>query len=251
MKKLIVSTLVISGLTLTGVSSFALNEHSGNAQTEQMQEGAEHAAKTKEIRGTVTKVQDSAVEIKDEAGKTHLFDTTSLQNLEELQAETLEAGDSVRVELEDGQATMIKKVEAKSDASSVHSSDTSDARTYENEGMNKENELSLADDTPKEESSMPSGRFEGTESSEIAGEGEYVVKEGDTLGDIAEEQLGSKEDWKIIARANDIENPDMIYVGQRLTIPSEELNREEAPEGDQHEPMEHNTEDAPTAPESY
>ncbi|MGH7889585.1 MAG: LysM peptidoglycan-binding domain-containing protein, partial [Thermodesulfobacteriota bacterium] len=245
-----------------------------------------------EFRGEVTNVQDSTVEIKDEAGKTHSFDTTGLQNLEELQAEALQPGDLVRVEINGGQATLIEKVEAKSDASSEDSSTTAKSNTEKNDSMkqdvdvnkesgaasaegnsemakdnpedadsmkqdmNKENEPS-AEDTSKDESSMSAERHEGTEQAEISGEGEYVVKEGDTLGNIAEEQLGSQEDWQIIARANDIDNPDKIYVGQRLTIPSdannssEEFNREEAPDSGQTEPMKDNTENAPTAPGSY
>ncbi len=304
MKKLIVSTIVISGLALTGVSSLALNEQSKDAQAEQhMQQGAEaeHGAKTEEFRGEVTNVQDSTVEIKDEAGTTHSFDTTGLQNLEELQAEALQPGDLVRVEIEGGQVTLIEKVEAKSDASSEDSSTTAQSKSNterndsmkQNEDVNKESgaasaegnsemakdnpedadsmkqdmnkeNVPLAEDTSKDESSMSAERHEGTEQAEISGEGEYVVKEGDTLGDIAEEQLGSQEDWQIIARANDIDNPDKIYVGQRLTIPSdannpsEEFNREEAPDSGQTEPMteptepmKDNTEDAPTAPGSY
>lgn len=50
--------------------------------------------------------------------------------------------------------------------------------------------------------------------------GEYTVQSGDTLSSIAEAELGSQDRWQEIARANDIENPDHIYAGQKLTIPT-------------------------------
>jgi LysM repeat protein len=48
---------------------------------------------------------------------------------------------------------------------------------------------------------------------------EYVVQSGDTLSGIAERFLGSADQWKQIAQANDIDNPDMISVGMKLEIP--------------------------------
>ncbi|MGH7890241.1 MAG: LysM peptidoglycan-binding domain-containing protein [Thermodesulfobacteriota bacterium] len=247
MKKLLVSTLIASGLVISGASSFALEEQPKDAQTEQhMQEGAEHGANTSttEVRGEVTNVQDKTVEIKDETGKTHSFDTTNLQNLEELEAESIKPGDSVIVKIDSGKAILIEKVEAKSDASSENSSTTTAANSLDDESMKRD------------DNAMPEEALEGKEQPETASEGEYVVKQGDTLGDIAEEQLGSKEEWKLIARANNIDNPDKIYVGQRLSIPSntnsgsQELNQEQAPNSDENEPMKDNTENAP-ASENY
>lgn len=49
---------------------------------------------------------------------------------------------------------------------------------------------------------------------------EYVVQKGDTLADIAQRTLGSRDEWKRIAEANGIENPEELKVGQRLTIPA-------------------------------
>lgn len=58
-------------------------------------------------------------------------------------------------------------------------------------------------------------------SSDFSGEGsQYTVQEGDTLASIAEEHLGSADQWQLIAQANDISNPDQIQVGQTLTIPA-------------------------------
>ena len=57
--------------------------------------------------------------------------------------------------------------------------------------------------------------------SDFSGESsQYTVQEGDTLASIAEEHLGSADQWQIIARANDISNPDQLEVGQKLTIPA-------------------------------
>jgi len=53
-----------------------------------------------------------------------------------------------------------------------------------------------------------------------AGEGEYVVEEGDTLAEIAEKELGSADEWKVIASANGIDDPKTLRVGQKLKIPA-------------------------------
>ncbi|HEX9830559.1 MAG TPA: LysM peptidoglycan-binding domain-containing protein [Thermodesulfobacteriota bacterium] len=238
MKKLLVSTLIVSGLAITGASSFAVDEQPKDAPTEQQQEGAEPGAETQtEIRGEVTSFQDSTIEIKDEAGQTHSFDITGLENAEELKAEALKPGDMVRVEMASGKATLIEKVEAKSDASTEEAPD-----------MAKEDAESMKEDA------APAEGLEGQEQAAEVGEGEYIVQEGDTLATIAEQHLGSQDQWSVIAKANNLEDPDRIFVGQRLTIPSgdtgsEKLNQEEAP-APQTEPMKDET-GTETAPENY
>lgn len=51
---------------------------------------------------------------------------------------------------------------------------------------------------------------------------EYVVKEGDTLGDIAREKLGDVMAWQRIAELNGIDDPAKLAVGTRLKLPSKE-----------------------------
>jgi len=58
-----------------------------------------------------------------------------------------------------------------------------------------------------------------------AGAGEYVVKEGDTLSQIAEEQLGDAAKWEQIAQDNEIDDPTKLTVGKRLSLP--EANAED------------------------
>jgi LysM repeat protein len=50
-----------------------------------------------------------------------------------------------------------------------------------------------------------------------------TVEPGDTLWDIATEEYGDGTDWPRIYRANDdqIEDPDLIYPGQRLDVPGQ------------------------------
>ena len=50
---------------------------------------------------------------------------------------------------------------------------------------------------------------------------EYTVKAGDTLGSIAQQELGSGARWNEIYEANKdtIKDPNLIYVGQKLEIP--------------------------------
>lgn len=45
------------------------------------------------------------------------------------------------------------------------------------------------------------------------------MQPGDTLEAIAEHELGSRDRFMEIVRANGLDNPDMISVGQILNIP--------------------------------
>jgi len=55
---------------------------------------------------------------------------------------------------------------------------------------------------------------------------EYTVKSGDTLASISEQFLGSLDKWEIIARANRIESPDQLEVGQTIIIPAADVKSE-------------------------
>lgn len=50
----------------------------------------------------------------------------------------------------------------------------------------------------------------------------YTVAVGDTLWKIAEQHYGSGYNWVDIAKTNNIDNPNMISAGTKLTIPSVE-----------------------------
>jgi hypothetical protein len=47
----------------------------------------------------------------------------------------------------------------------------------------------------------------------------WVVTQGDSLWAIAAKEYGSPEDWRLIAKRNNIENPRILSPGQRLIIP--------------------------------
>ena len=48
----------------------------------------------------------------------------------------------------------------------------------------------------------------------------YVVQAGDSLSKIAKHFYGDAQQYERIAKANDIDNPDLIKVGQKLEIPA-------------------------------
>ncbi|MBN1179698.1 MAG: LysM peptidoglycan-binding domain-containing protein [Anaerolineae bacterium] len=52
----------------------------------------------------------------------------------------------------------------------------------------------------------------------------YVVKSGDSLSKIARDVLGNANRWPEIFEANKdkIKDPNLIYPGQELTLPSDE-----------------------------
>ena len=49
----------------------------------------------------------------------------------------------------------------------------------------------------------------------------YIVKEGDTLSEIAENTLGSEDKWPLLVKINHLSNPDIIFVGQKLILPAD------------------------------
>ncbi len=59
-------------------------------------------------------------------------------------------------------------------------------------------------------------------SSASSGGQSYTVKSGDTLSKIAKAHYGDANQWRKIFEANrgTISNPDLIQVGQQLTIPA-------------------------------
>ena len=73
----------------------------------------------------------------------------------------------------------------------------------------------------KEEKFVPSNynlnyKFGGRK---IAQGGTYIVQPGDTLSLISKRLTGDMKNYHTIAQQNNIENPDIIKVGQKLTIP--------------------------------
>ncbi len=49
---------------------------------------------------------------------------------------------------------------------------------------------------------------------------EYIVQSGDTLSSIARRFFGANADWRVIANANGITDPNTLFVGQKLRIPT-------------------------------
>lgn len=49
-----------------------------------------------------------------------------------------------------------------------------------------------------------------------------VITQGESLWSIAAREYGTPADWRLIAEANDIDNPRILYPGQKLTIPVKE-----------------------------
>jgi len=72
------------------------------------------------------------------------------------------------------------------------------AGTISNEGVNTESTQKSAQNSQKDQ---------------------YVVKEGDNLWSISQQEYGTGYNWQLIAKANNLTNPGQIDKGQKLTIP--------------------------------
>ena len=57
-------------------------------------------------------------------------------------------------------------------------------------------------------------------------EGQYEVKRGESLWKIAVVKYGRGERWVEIAKANNLKNPSMVVVGQKLVLPQLERQNE-------------------------
>lgn len=75
-------------------------------------------------------------------------------------------------------------------------------------------------DAPKADFSQVTGGSDT--SAERTGPQEYVVEKGDTLSAISKKVYGNANRWQAIFEANrdQLDNPDRIQPGQRLTIPA-------------------------------
>ena len=50
----------------------------------------------------------------------------------------------------------------------------------------------------------------------------WTITQGESLWSIAAREYGTPADWRLIAEANNIDNPRILFTGQKLTIPVKE-----------------------------
>jgi nucleoid-associated protein YgaU len=78
-------------------------------------------------------------------------------------------------------------------------------------------------DRPKADfSDVESGSSSTAPSPSVTSERTYTVQKGDSLSKIAKREYGDAQQWRRIFEANRnlIDNPDLIYPGQVLRLPS-------------------------------
>jgi len=128
MSKLLLSSILASGLLLAGGSAHAgdadHNKEAKAAQTEQQMnqetdavndtkattESMSDAATDGNYAGEVVGIEGDTVQVKDKEGTEHTVQITGFEDLQELQAESLEKGDKVVVLTRDGKPYAISKV---------------------------------------------------------------------------------------------------------------------------------------------
>lgn len=73
------------------------------------------------------------------------------------------------------------------------------------------------------------GKVTNTSENPESSETVYIVRAGDTLSDIGA-RFGA--DWRELVKANNIIDPNLIYVGQRINIPTDGITIYEVKQGD-------------------
>jgi hypothetical protein len=66
----------------------------------------------------------------------------------------------------------------------------------------------------------PSSNPASPDSGGVAGRGNHVMVEGDSLMSVANSAYGSSQRWQSLARANNVENPMRMPAGQQIYLPS-------------------------------
>jgi nucleoid-associated protein YgaU len=79
-----------------------------------------------------------------------------------------------------------------------------------------------SDDRPKADFSDVESGSSSTASQPSTGGKSYTVRKGDSLSKIAKREYGDAQRWRVIYDANrdTIKDPDLIYPGQVIQIPS-------------------------------
>ncbi|MCA9809697.1 MAG: hypothetical protein KC473_05115 [Candidatus Dadabacteria bacterium] len=121
MSRLILPSLIAAAFLLTGSNLYAGdNDKPQNESTKDVQSTSQEAQSTKKMdqamglhdyQGEVTSINADTVTVKDDNGVEHTVTITGFQDLRQLQAETLETGDEVKVLTRNGKPYAISKVE--------------------------------------------------------------------------------------------------------------------------------------------
>lgn len=130
---------------------------------------------------------------------------------------------SAQGELEE-QRTEIARLESQVAAleAEVAAVDAGDGDGDEAEATSPRPSQPSPDDDPEEEPTAASDEETGTTPANAEGDvTEYVVQSGDSLAAIAQEVYGDPTLWRDIARANSLDEPYNLTVGDTLDIPAE------------------------------
>ena len=86
----------------------------------------------------------------------------------------------------------------------------------------KDDTNTTPDYEPKEYKVIPGSEIHAADET-TAAEKSYTIKDGDTLSDIAQEQLGDANRWNEIYQLNKDaigDDPDLIHPGKKLKLPA-------------------------------
>ena len=126
------------------------------------------------------------------------------------EGETTDKADSgeenLQVEVVPGDVEPIKEAEKQSDTTTIQDNKEEKENTDSSEDLAKEDKDSSKEKTVKEADSQKEVKY-------------YTVKSGDTLADISYQLYNTYTKVKKIMKLNNIEDQDLIYVGQKLIVP--------------------------------
>jgi FtsP/CotA-like multicopper oxidase with cupredoxin domain len=110
MKKLFISAIIVAGLALGGVSSFAANDTKVNDTKASGRTEMKGSTQEMTLSGKITKIKGDSLIVRDDTGKVHKVIPAEPSELKHVKV-----GENVSIEMKNGRAVAIHKITGNSE----------------------------------------------------------------------------------------------------------------------------------------